>query len=122
MQLPVFQLHNWLVYLYVILPFAPTIIWAEVIFFFIFLIGGFVFPVFMTLLQTLSTSARGTVSALSNAAMYSGTIIGGVFGGILFNHFNGFIGVSFFTVLLYILSLLVYKSSGIFKTYIVTNE
>jgi predicted MFS family arabinose efflux permease len=72
----------------------------------------------MTTLQTLSASARGTVSALSNVAMYSGTTIGGILGGLLFNHFSGFIGVAFFTVLLYILYLLVYKSSGIFKSYL----
>jgi len=107
-----------LISLYVILPFAPTIIYAEIVFFFIFLIGGLLFPVFMTLLQTLSSTARGTVSAISSAAMYSGATIGAILGGLLLNNFSGFMGVSFLTALLYILSLLLYKSSGIFKNYI----
>ncbi|MHC1682645.1 MAG: MFS transporter [Clostridiaceae bacterium] len=108
-----------LIILYAILPFAPTLFWAEVGFFINFLIVGLLFPVFMTTLQTLSASARGTVSALSNTAMYSATTIGAALGGILINQFRGFIGVAFFTVILYILSLLVYKSSGIFKNYTV---
>ncbi len=84
--------------------------------FIIFLIGGFVFPVFMSTLQSLTTTARGTVSALSNAAMYGGTTLGGAIGGLLFAHYMGFMGVSFFTVIMYIVSLFIYTSTGMFRS------
>ncbi|MTT31734.1 MFS transporter [Terrilactibacillus sp. BCM23-1] len=101
--------------LYAILPFSLNLIMAEIILTFIFLIGGFVFPVFMSTMQSLSITARGTISALSSATMYFGTTIGGIIGGILLSHFSGFIGVAWFTTLLYIFSLVVYRSSGLFN-------
>ena len=79
------------------------------------MIGGFIFPIFMSTLQSLTTTARGTVSALANATMYGGTTLGGVIGGVLFSHISGFKGVSLFTAILYIVSLLIYKSSDIFN-------
>lgn len=108
-----------LIILYGILPFAPTLFCAEVGFFVNFLIIGLLFPVFMASLQTLNANARGTISALSNTAMYSATTIGAALGGVLINQFRGFIGIAFFTAILYVLSLLVYISSGIFKNYII---
>ena len=42
----------------------------------IMLAGGFVFPVMMATLQAGAGQARGTVSSLSNVAMYAGTTIG----------------------------------------------
>lgn len=103
-----------LIILYAILPLSNNLVMAEIILFFIFMIGGFVFPVFMTTFQSLTTTARGTISAISNAAMYSGTTLGGAIGGFLFAQFSGFIGVAFFTVIMYILSLLIYSGTGIF--------
>ncbi|MFJ6265328.1 MFS transporter [Lysinibacillus xylanilyticus] len=104
-----------LILFYIGLPFSPNLYVAEISFFFIFLIGGFIFPVFMSTLQSLTTTARGTVSALANANMYGGTTLGGVIGGVLFSHISGFKGVSLFTAILYIVSLLIYKSSDIFN-------
>jgi len=104
-----------LIILYMGLPFSANLMVAEIFFFFIFLIGGFVFPVFMSTLQSMTVTARGTVSALANATMYGGTTIGGIMGGILFGHFSGFVGVSFFTAIFYIISLLIFSSSGEFK-------
>lgn len=101
--------------LYTLLPFSRSLLLAEIIFFFIFMLGGFIFPVFMSTMQSLTTTARGTVSALANAAMYLGTTIGGIIGGLLFSRFSGFIGVALFTVLAYSVSLSVYASSGLFR-------
>ncbi|MFD2618137.1 MFS transporter [Terrilactibacillus laevilacticus] len=104
-----------LIVLYAVLPFSPNLITAEIVLTLVFLIGGFVFPVFMSTMQSLSTTARGTISALSSATMYFGTTIGGILGGILLNHVSGFIGVAWFTTILYIFSLFVYRSSGLFQ-------
>ncbi|WP_100488343.1 MFS transporter [Sporolactobacillus pectinivorans] len=101
--------------LYSILPFSHSLVAAEAVLFLIFLTGGYVFPVFMSTMQSLTATARGTVSALANAAMYAGTTIGGIIGGLLFSRFSGFTGVSFFTVTAYIVSLLIYAGSGIFS-------
>lgn len=104
-----------LILFYSALPFVPNLFIGELFFFFIFLINGTLFPVFMSILQSLIHSARGTVSSLANAAMYAGTTIGGVIGGILFSQFFGFPAITFFTVIMYLTSILLYKSSGLFK-------
>lgn len=100
---------------YFILPFASAITFAEIVLFFIFLVNGCLFPVLMTIMQSISATARGTVSAVANAAMYGGTTIGGIVGGLLFTHFSGFYGVSYFTGTVYAFALLIYAASGIFK-------
>lgn len=101
--------------LYCVLPFSPNLMIAEIILFVLFLCGGCLLPILMALMQSLSSTARGTVSALSNATMYAGTSLGGVLSGILFTSLNGFYGVSFFTALVYVIALLIYSSSRIFK-------
>ncbi|WP_422851505.1 MFS transporter [Enterococcus plantarum] len=100
---------------YFVMPFSPTILTAEICLMLAFLVNGFIFPIFMTILQSTTTTARSTVSSLSNTAMYTGTSIGGIVGGILFTTFKGFYGVSFFTVIMYLAALLIYKMSGIFS-------
>lgn len=86
-----------LILFYIGLPYSPNIFVAEIIFFFIFLIGGLIFPVLMSILQSLTKTSRGTVSALANATMYGGTTLGGVIGGVLFSQISGFRGISIFT-------------------------
>ncbi|MGW4352645.1 MFS transporter [Nocardia sp. NPDC004582] len=100
-----------LVGLYTALPFAPTIGVAVALLCVIFLIGGFVFPVFMATMQALTTTARGTVSALANSTMYLGTTIGGVIGGILITRFSGFHGIAVVVVSLLVLSLTCYLAA-----------
>ncbi|TXK81854.1 MFS transporter [Paenibacillus sp. N3.4] len=98
---------------YVVLPFAAQLTMVEIHFLVIFFIGGVVFPIMLSLLQSLSVTARGTIAALSNAAMYGGTTIGGFAGGALYAAFSGFQAVSLFTSLLFIISLFVFVGSGI---------
>lgn len=100
--------------LYVITPFSPNIEMAVGMLAVVFLLNGFVFPIFMTSLQSTTTTARSTVSSLSNAAMYLGTTISGIFGGILLTHFTGFFGITTFTIILYLLVLYLYKRSKFF--------
>lgn len=100
--------------LYVITPFSPNIEMVVGMLAVVFLLNGFVFPIFMTSLQSTTTTARSTVSSLSNAAMYLGTTISGIFGGILLTYFTGFFGITTFTIILYLLVLYLYKRSKFF--------
>lgn len=59
-----------------------------------FTVGGVLFPVMMNLLQSLTTSARGTVSALASVLMYAGSTLAGVIGGPLLAALPSFWGVS----------------------------
>jgi len=80
------------------------------------LVGGFVFPVLMNHLQTHTTTARGTVSALSNTAMYLGTTISGVIGGTLIVTFPGYSGISGFIAVTFTAALILYTLAGTFHT------
>ena len=79
------------------------------------LVGGFLFPVLMSELQSHTDLARGTVSLLASAAMYAGATIGGAIGGYLLSRFTGYSGVAVFTVVAYAVSLGVYALGGAFK-------
>lgn len=76
---------------YLILPWMNTFTLVLPFLALIFVANGFIFPVFMTLLQTTTENARSTVSSLSNAAMYFGTTLAGILGGGLFSHFPHFL-------------------------------
>ena len=104
-----------LILLYIMTPFATNIVMAVILLTLVFLLNGFVFPIFMTTLQSTTVTARSTVSSLSNAAMYLGTTISGIIGGVLMTNFKGFFGIVGFTILLYIVVLYLYKKSGFFK-------
>jgi MFS transporter, DHA1 family, inner membrane transport protein len=94
-----------LIALFAVLPFAPNLTVAVVLLCAIFLVCGFLFPVFMATMQALTTTARGTVSALTNSTMYLGTMVGGMIGGLLITRFPGFHGISVVVVALLALSL-----------------
>ena len=79
------------------------------------LVGGFLFPVLMSELQSHTDLARGTVSSLASAAMYAGATVGGAIGGHLLSRFTGYSGVAVFTVIAYAVSLGVYALGGAFK-------
>lgn len=105
-----------LILLYIMTPFATNIVMAVILLTLVFLLNGFVFQIFMTTLQSTTVTARSTVSSLSNAAMYLGTTISGIIGGVLMTNFKGFFGIVGFTILLYIVVLYLYKKSGFFKS------
>jgi predicted MFS family arabinose efflux permease len=104
-----------LIVLYTLLPWSPNLAVAIATLSAIFLIGGFVFPVFMSGMQSRTSSARGTVSSLANAAMYVGATVGGVVGGMLLVHVSGFRGVAGFTVVTYLVALAVFAAAGAFR-------
>ncbi|GAB2919585.1 MFS transporter [Micromonospora polyrhachis] len=97
----------------VALPFAPVLPVAEATLMLIFLVSGFVFPVLMTVMQSLSTTARGTVASLANAALYTAASIGGVISGVLFTTFHGFYGVAFLSAVAFVAALLLYVRGGL---------
>lgn len=102
--------------MYGILPFAPNIMFAEILLFAIFLIAGSIFPILTALMQSFTTTARGTASSLFSAVMYAGTTSGGMIGGFLFGSAFGFTGVAIFTATIYLLSMIFFSVSGIFQT------
>ncbi|MGY3778739.1 MFS transporter [Isobaculum melis] len=104
-----------LIFVYLVIPFSHSALFATIGLAVVFLVNGFIFPLFMTTLQSTTTTARSTVSSLSNAAMYAGTTVGGIVGGLLFTRFPGFFGIAYFTILTYLVVLVIYKMSGIFK-------
>lgn len=101
--------------IYLMTAFVHTMWIAVIILALGMLVGGFLFPVLMSELQSHTDLARGTVSSLSNAAMYAGTTIGGAVGGYLLTQFSGYSGVAVFTVAAYIVSLGVYALGGAFR-------
>lgn len=102
--------------LYAVLPNSTSLSLAELNFSIIFFLGGLIFPVIMSLLQTLSSSARGTIAAIANTSMYSGTTIGAFLGGILYAKFYGFLSIGIFTTILYLISILFFVNSGILRS------
>lgn len=75
----------------------------------VMLAGGFVFPVMMTTLQSRAGAARGTVSSLSNVAMYGGTTVGTAVAGPLFTATPQFSGVAVFAVVAFLVSLVLFS-------------
>lgn len=72
-----------------------------------------IFPLMMSMLQTLSATARGTVSSLANSSMYFGTMVGSFTAGMLYAHIGGFISVSLFSVICFGVSLILFLRSGV---------
>ncbi|MFT8632361.1 MAG: MFS transporter [Liquorilactobacillus ghanensis] len=102
--------------LYSLVSFSNNIWLAQMMLTLIFLVSGFIFPLFMTTLQETTDTARSTISSISNAAMYLGETLGGAVGGILITRIVGFWGISSFTVTLAAISLGLYWLGGLFKT------
>lgn len=100
--------------IYVALPYMPNLAYVKTAYFFLFLLLGMIFPIMMNILQSLSSTVRGTISSLANASMYLGTTIGSSLGGLLYAHAGGFKSLSLFTVICFLISLLLFMKSGLF--------
>ncbi|MFD3449865.1 MFS transporter [Microbacteriaceae bacterium 4G12] len=100
--------------IYIVLPFANSLNLAVIGLTLVMLTNGFIFPIFMTTLQSTTTTARSTISSLTNAAMYAGSSLGGIIGGIVISKFTGFFGIAYFAILMYLITLFIYNKSGIF--------
>ncbi|KAA9004954.1 MFS transporter [Paenibacillus spiritus] len=99
--------------LYLLLNTTTSPALVKVSYFFLYIIAGTIFPIMMALLQTLSTTARGTIAALSNATMYAATTFGTYIAGILYAQWNGFVGVTLFAAVCYALSIWLWMRSGV---------
>lgn len=102
-----------LVLIFPSLSFMESITYVKLAYFLIYFIMGMLFPLIMSWLQGLSSTARGTISSLANASMYFGATIASSVAGILYTHFHGFVSVSLFTVLCLLVSLLLFHRSGV---------
>jgi DHA1 family inner membrane transport protein len=105
-----------LIVLYGAVPFAPNLATAIVLLALGSAMLGINYPIFMAMLLSRTTAARGTVSSLATTALYVGTTIGGFVGGVLLSGFDGFYGVAGFTVIALILAAVVFAGAGAFKT------
>ncbi|ERH19418.1 MULTISPECIES: MFS transporter [Actinomycetaceae] len=79
---------------YPALPWSGNLAVALAVLSVVFFTGGTLFPVFMGLLQSLTATARGTVSALANVLMYAGSAVAGALGGPLMTGSWGFAGIA----------------------------
>ena len=79
---------------YPALPWSGNLAVALAVLSVVFFTGGTLFPVFMGLLQSLTATARGTVSALANVLMYAGSAVAGALGGALMTGSWGFAGIA----------------------------
>ncbi|WKB35982.1 MFS transporter [Terrilactibacillus sp. S3-3] len=90
---------------YFALPFFGSLTFVEIALFLAFFVAGAIFPpLMMSLLQSLSPSSRGTISALANSVMYVGVTVGALVAGQLYSLFAGFISVTAFTLIMCILA------------------
>ncbi|WP_406189874.1 MFS transporter [Streptomyces griseus] len=105
-----------LVVLYGAVPFAPNLAVAITLLALGSAMLGINYPIFMAMLLSQTTAARGTVSSLATTALYVGTTIGGFVGGVLLTEFEGFYGVAGFTVFCLLLAAVVFGGAGAFKT------
>ncbi|WP_044639875.1 MFS transporter [Risungbinella massiliensis] len=103
-----------MILIYFFISYSPSVHYVKAAYFAIFLLSGIIFPVMMALLQELSTTARGTIAALSNSVMYGATTLGSYLAGILYTNY-GFQSVCLFTSVCYILSILLWVNSGVLK-------
>lgn len=99
--------------MYFCLPFFSSVILVEISFFLLFFFAGIIFPIMMSLFQSLNASARGTIASLSNSVMYFGTTLGAFIAGQLYAYFGNFNSVTTFTAAMFLLSIITYRASGI---------
>ncbi|WP_229897574.1 MFS transporter [Streptomyces finlayi] len=104
-----------LILIYGAVPFAPNLATAITGLALGSVVLGLNYPIFMAMLLSRTTAARGTVSSLATTALYVGTMIGGFVGGILLSSFDGFHGVSGFTVACLVVAGLIFLGTGAFR-------
>ncbi|CAM2778864.1 MFS transporter [Paenibacillus sediminis] len=107
--------------LYIALPYVPSTAYIKADLMAIFIIWGTLFPLMMSLLQTLSDTSRGTIAALANALMYSGTTFGAALAGILYTNMNSFISISLFASICFFVFICLFATSGIMRSYKITR-
>ncbi|NRD76829.1 MFS transporter [Bacillus sp. BRMEA1] len=104
-----------LVLLYLVLSTLPLISIFAACFLVVFTLGGILFPIMMSSLQSLQPSLRGTISSLASAVMYAGASIGSTSTGWFYHALHGFHAVGLFTVIFFLLSVIFFGKSKFFK-------
>jgi DHA1 family inner membrane transport protein len=101
---------------YAAAPFAPDVVVAVVLLALGSAFLGINYPLMMSTLLSQTTAARGTVSSLATTALYTGTTVGGLLGGVLLYRVHGFFGVAGFSVAALLLAFSIFAASGGFHT------
>jgi multidrug resistance protein len=70
---------------------------------------GFLLPIAISFLQTISPKDRGTIASMTNSVMYFATMLGSVVAGVIYASFNGFLFVALFTALCFFISLTIFR-------------
>ena len=95
------------------MPLIAHTMWGAVVAFAAALVvAGFLLPVLMGQLQAHAGQARGTVSSLSNTAMYLGATVAGAVGGDLLGGLPGVWGPSLMTAFAFLLAVALYRIAG----------
>lgn len=97
---------------FILLPALPSLTAVTAVYFLISAVLFILFPLMMGLLTGLNPALRGTISSLTNSAMYAAITIGSWLAGLLYAWFNGFAAVGIFTAVCFAASLLTFVFSG----------
>lgn len=97
---------------YLAVAFTRHLVPAVCLLTLVMLAAGFLFPVLMATLQSDAGAARGTVSSLTNVAMYAGTTIGAAVAGPIFDATPQFTGIAAFAIVGYLVALLLFTRAG----------
>ncbi|MGM9907357.1 MFS transporter [Limosilactobacillus sp.] len=97
---------SFLIFIYLIVPFSPNVVVADIILALVFTCNGLLFPLLMTSLEGTVKNARSTISSLANCTIFLAQTIAGIIGGFLFNNFSGFFGIAIFSALVIGLGLI----------------
>lgn len=103
-----------LVLFYIVLSQLPPLPIFIAGFLFVFTLGGILFPIMMSSLQSIDPALRGTISSLASATMYAGAFAGSTAAGWLYHAYHGFHAVGFFSILFFLLSIFFYGKSKLF--------
>lgn len=97
--------------IYLSLPFAHNLTVVAVLFFIMSFCMGTLFTQLMSLLQSLSPLARGTIAALTNVCMYAGQTIGALIAGNLYGASGQFWTIGAFAAIFYAAAVLIFYRS-----------
>ncbi|OPA79471.1 MFS transporter [Paenibacillus selenitireducens] len=97
--------------IYLSLSFAHNIAAVAILFFVMAFCMGTLFTLLMSLLQSLSPVARGTIAALTNTCMYAGQTVGALIAGGLYASSGQFWTIGAFAALFYATAVLVFYRS-----------
>lgn len=95
---------------YITISLLPNIHFVEAYLFINFFCVGFLLPITISFLQTISPKDRGAIASLTNSVMYFATMMGSMLAGVIYASFNGFFFVALFTAICFFISMLMFRT------------